>query len=63
MEEPLPVLLAEYAMLINRHGVNSPEAARFAKAHERDKEFVELAELSRNLKKAFVASAGRQDHR
>jgi hypothetical protein len=57
MEKHLRVLLANYAALLNNHGVDSPEAAEFIAAHRWNEEFVELAELSRKLKQALTAPA------
>jgi hypothetical protein len=58
MEKNLRDLLAEYAGLLNRYGVDSPEASRLIEAHKLNSEFVELADLSRKLKKALTAPAG-----
>jgi hypothetical protein len=46
-------LLAKCAELMNRFGPDSDEVSRFIASHEEDREFVELANLSRDLKKAF----------
>jgi hypothetical protein len=48
-------LLAEYAVLLNKHGVDSQEAAEFLEENRANPEFVELAELSRKLKAALTA--------
>jgi hypothetical protein len=48
-------LLAEYAALLNGHGVDSTEAREFLVAHDGDDEFRELARLSQKLKKALTA--------
>ncbi len=48
-------LLAEYAMLLNDHGADSEQARVFLETHQDDGEFVELAELSRTLKKALTS--------
>ena len=47
-------LLAEYANLLNRFGVDSEEADDFFEQNKCDGEFVELAALSRTLKKALT---------
>jgi hypothetical protein len=57
MEKPLRELLADYADLLNRHGIDSPEAADLIAVHRRDREFVGLARLSRALKEALTAHA------
>lgn len=49
-------LLARCADLINEHGPDSEEVVEFITAHESDHEFVELAELSRSLKRSFIES-------
>jgi DNA-directed RNA polymerase specialized sigma24 family protein len=43
--------LAEYANLLNRHGVDSEEARQFLDDNNDDPEFVDLASLSRRLKR------------
>jgi hypothetical protein len=48
-------LLAEYAALLNEHGVDSLQASRFLEAHSADMEFYELARLSNKLKRALTA--------
>ncbi len=48
-----PRALADCAELINRHGPDSPEVLRFIEERKDDPEFVELAELSRQLSKAL----------
>ena len=48
-------LLARYATLINRHGVDSAQANRFLETYSHNSEFIELAELSRTLKKALTS--------
>ncbi len=50
-------LLAEYASLLNRHGVDSREASAFLTDHENNTEFCELAQLSNKLKRALTAPA------
>jgi len=50
-------LLGEYASLLNKHGVDSAEAAEFLDCHRDNSEFEELAELSRKLKKALTSPA------
>lgn len=57
MEKHLRELLADYAALLNDHGVDSTEAEEFVVAHRWNQEFVELAELSRKLKRALTAPA------
>lgn len=46
-------LVSEFALLMNIHGKNSPEAEEFLAAHSDDSEFVELANIARNLKTDF----------
>ena len=58
MEKHLRELLADYAALLNRHGVDSSEADEFIRAYSWNTEFVELADLSRKLKMALTAPAG-----
>jgi hypothetical protein len=53
-------LLAEYTTLMNRHGADSVEAARFLEEHRKNPEFVELAEVCWKLKKAFVRRVAEQ---
>jgi hypothetical protein len=48
-------LLADYTVLLNRNGVDSAEAKAFIEAHQKNRRFVQLAELSRVLKKALTA--------
>jgi len=55
MENSTRDLLAEYAILLNDYGADSKEAVDFLQAHSNDAEFVELAELSRTLKKALTS--------
>jgi hypothetical protein len=55
MKKHLRELLAEYAALLNERGIDSPEAAELIVAHRWNREFVELAQLSRELKKALTA--------
>jgi hypothetical protein len=57
MEKHTRGLLADYAELLNRHGADSSEAAGFIDAHAENRELVELADLARNLKKAFTGPA------
>lgn len=45
--------LAGYAAILNRHGPNSAEAEAFVMDHAADEEFVQLAQISRALKKAL----------
>lgn len=47
-------LLAEYAALLNRYGTDAPEPEAFRQAHAENADFAELAELSRQLKKALA---------
>lgn len=57
---PLPAtreLLVAYALLLNKYGVESPEATAFAKEHASNKEFSELATVSKTLKMALTAAA------
>jgi hypothetical protein len=58
MEKHTRGLLADYVDLLNRHGADSSETAGFIDAHAENREFVELADLARNLKKAFTAPEG-----
>jgi hypothetical protein len=48
-------LLVEYAVLLNRHGADSPEAEAFLAAHRDDAEFVDLARVARELKAALAS--------
>jgi hypothetical protein len=48
-------LLAEYAVLLNRHGTDSEETAHFLEENQADAEFVDLAKLSRELKIALTS--------
>jgi hypothetical protein len=57
MEKHLRELLADYATLLNEHGVDSPEAAEMIVAYQWNREFVELAQLSQKLRKALTAPA------
>jgi hypothetical protein len=50
-------LLAEYTALVNRYGVDSEQAALFIENNKADKDFVQLAETARWLKKALNAPA------
>jgi hypothetical protein len=47
-------LLAEYALLLNRHGPDSPEAAAFVEEHRWDVPLMELCETSYLVKKALT---------
>jgi hypothetical protein len=49
--------LAELASLMNVRGPDDPEVTQFIQTHARDKEFRELAQLSRALKKALTSKA------
>jgi len=57
MEKHTRELLASYAELLNKCGVDSEEADEFIEANKENTEFVELADLSRTLKKALTAPA------
>jgi hypothetical protein len=46
--------LAEYAMLMNRHGPDSDEARAYLDGHRCDPEFVSLARVARRLKIALA---------
>jgi len=46
-------LLAEYARLMNIHGMDSEQVKVFIRQHNDNSEFVELAELSRTLKRVL----------
>ncbi len=48
-------LLAEYARLLNAHGVKSPEAESFLEKHRANTEFFHLAETAKWLKAALTA--------
>ena len=54
-EQTTRELLAEYAMLLGKFGVDSEEADEFLDAHKENEEFIELASLSKTLKKALTA--------
>jgi hypothetical protein len=47
-------LLADYAELLNGFGVDSEEADNFLEVNKGNTEFVQLATLSRDLKKALT---------
>jgi hypothetical protein len=53
-------LLAEYAALLNAHGVDSDEAKEFLEAHRFQEEFYDLALLSKKLKIALTAPTCQQ---
>jgi hypothetical protein len=58
----LPDLLAECARLLNAFGPESFQVDEFIKEHSTDDpEFAELAELSRRLKRAFLAGQERKE--
>lgn len=65
MTEPITTrdLIAQYAVLLNKFGADSDEAANFVEQHIDDSEFVDLAELSRTLKKALTSANCLQSHR
>jgi hypothetical protein len=46
-------LLAEFTVVLNTHGVASPEVEAFLELHKDNAEFVELAELACLLKRAL----------
>ena len=48
-------LLADYTVLLNQYGADSVEAAQFMEVNSSDKEFVDLADTARWLKKALLA--------
>jgi hypothetical protein len=50
-------LLGEYAHLLSKFGDDSKQAKDFLESHRYDQEFLELAQLSRKLKKALTAPA------
>jgi hypothetical protein len=50
--------LAEYAVLMNRHGPDSDEARAYLDGHRGDPEFVSLARVARWLKAALTARPG-----
>lgn len=49
-------LLALHALLLNRYGPDSPEVKRFMEVRRDHKEFYELMQLARTLKKALTES-------
>ena len=51
-------LLGEYAALLNRFGPDSAEERDFMDAHRFNTEFVELANLSKKLKRALTSPIG-----
>jgi hypothetical protein len=48
-------LLAQVAWQLNQYGPDSPEVDRFIQAHGDNHEFVDLAELSRSLKRMLLS--------
>ena len=50
----LRTLLAECAKKLNQYGPDSPEVEEFIRKNSHIKEFVELAELSRTLKREVL---------
>jgi hypothetical protein len=50
--------LIRYAAVMNRHGVNSPEAARYLADHAADRKFTELACTARMVKQVLQVSGG-----
>ena len=52
-EEKTDELLAEHARIMNQFGSDSDEANKFVEKNSHDKEFVRLAALAKQLKKAF----------
>jgi hypothetical protein len=50
----LPELLTAFSEILNVHGPDSREAAEFILEHANDEELIELAELSRKLKRALT---------
>jgi hypothetical protein len=57
---PLSWLLAEYTVLLNRHGTESPEAEAFLREHrDDDPEFPELAEIVKALRTEVSREVGR----
>jgi hypothetical protein len=55
MPSSIRELLGEYAVILNRFGVDSCESEDFLERHKENTEFIELAELSRKLKRALTA--------
>lgn len=53
-ENNQPPMLAHVATLINTHGPDSPEVLAYIEEHKDWEEFVALAHLSRELKKALT---------
>jgi hypothetical protein len=51
-------LLLEYARLLNEFGVDSTEATEFLERHRDNGDFMELAEVSRKLKRAIARRSG-----
>jgi hypothetical protein len=47
--------LGDYADLLNRHGIDSPQAKQWLQDHKDDADLVELAQISRDLKAALAA--------
>jgi len=57
-------LLVKTAKLINLRGPDHKNVETFIAKHKKNKEFVELAELSRDLKRAFLkAKSGAPDRK
>ncbi|OGZ62403.1 MAG: hypothetical protein A3C58_03130 [Candidatus Staskawiczbacteria bacterium RIFCSPHIGHO2_02_FULL_34_10] len=56
-------LLVEYAYIINQYGPDSLEAKNFIEENLHDDEFVELAELSRIVKKGFINERKKREER
>jgi hypothetical protein len=46
-------LLAEYTLLLNRHGLDATEPEQFVRDHADNYHFVELAQTARRLKEAL----------
>ncbi len=51
-------LLLECAQLLNERGPDSIEVDQFIQAHADDREFVDLARLSCDIKRALVTGSG-----
>ncbi len=49
------ILLAEYALLLNKYGLNAPEPKKYLEKHSYNEEFLDLAETARYLKDALTA--------
>lgn len=48
-------LICRYSDLLNRHGLDSPEAVAFLNEHDNDWRFVGLAKTARDLKQMYAS--------